>query len=72
MNCTNKQQETCEVEKFGCNGCYYNEKTADEKNIEFWEEEVQKALKDDDIMKAVGCRILANHLREKNGKDKVL
>lgn len=56
------------------NGCYYNEKTADEneKNIEFWEDEVQKALKDNDIMKAVGCRILANHLREKNGKDKVL
>lgn len=25
MNCTNKQQETCDVEKRGCNGCAYNE-----------------------------------------------
>lgn len=30
MTCTNKQQETCEVEKRGCNGCAYREKTADE------------------------------------------
>ena len=27
MNCTNKQQETCDVEKLGCDGCYYNNKT---------------------------------------------
>lgn len=72
MSVNFKEQETAECEKRGCSGCFYNEKTADEKNIEFWEEEVQKALQDDDIMKAVGCRILANHLREKNGKDKVL
>ena len=30
MNCTNKQQETAECEKRGCDGCYYNEKKADE------------------------------------------
>lgn len=30
MNCTNKQQETAECEKRGCEGCFYNEKTADE------------------------------------------
>lgn len=74
MNCTNKQQETAECEKRGCEGCFYNEKTADEteKNIQFWENEVQKHLKNNDIMQAVGCRLLANHLREKNGKDKVL
>lgn len=23
MNCTNKEQETCEVEKMGCIGCAY-------------------------------------------------
>lgn len=39
-----------------------NEET--EKNIEYWEEEVQKALKENDIMKAVGCRVLANQLRK--------
>lgn len=26
MNCTNKQQETAECEKRGCEGCYYNER----------------------------------------------
>lgn len=35
-----------------------------EKNIEFWEKEVQKALKEDNINRAIGCRILANKLRE--------
>lgn len=30
MNCTNKEQETAECEKRGCNGCAFNEKTADE------------------------------------------
>lgn len=30
MNCTNKEQETAECEKRGCEGCAYNEKTADE------------------------------------------
>ena len=24
--CTNKEQETCDVEKRGCEGCYYNRK----------------------------------------------
>ena len=24
MNCTDKEQETCQVEKMGCEGCYYN------------------------------------------------
>lgn len=30
MNCTNKEQETAECEKRGCEGCFYNEKTADD------------------------------------------
>lgn len=30
MKCTNKEQETCQVEKRGCEGCAYNEKSADE------------------------------------------
>lgn len=25
MNCTNKEQETCDVEKRTCEGCYYND-----------------------------------------------
>lgn len=38
------------------------------KNIEYWESEVQKALKEDNINKAIGCRILANKLRENIGE----
>lgn len=41
------------------------------KNIESWENEVQEALKNDDIMKAVGCRVLANHLRKSIGEEKI-
>lgn len=40
------------------------------KNIEYWESEVQKALKENNINKAIGCRILANKLREDIGEDK--
>lgn len=36
-------------------------------NIQKWEDEVQEALKEDDIMKAMECRILANHLRKSIG-----
>ncbi len=25
MKCTDKERENCQVEKMGCNGCYYNE-----------------------------------------------
>lgn len=42
------------------------------KNIEYWESEAQEALKQDDIMKAIGCRILANKLRENLLKEEVL
>lgn len=42
------------------------------KNIEYWENEVQIALKEKDIMKAVGCRILANNLRKDIGEKEVL
>lgn len=41
------------------------------KNIEYWENEVQQALKENDIMKAVGCRILANKLRESIGEESI-
>lgn len=39
------------------------------KNINFWESEVQKHLKNNDIMQAVGCRLLANDLRRSIGED---
>lgn len=29
MNCTNKQQETAECEKRGCEGCFYNQEVDD-------------------------------------------
>lgn len=39
------------------------------KNIEYWENEVQQALKENNIMKAVGCRVLANNLRKEIGEE---
>ena len=41
------------------------------KNIEYWESEVQKALKENNIMKAVGCRVLANNLRKDIGEKEI-
>ena len=41
------------------------------KNIEYWESEVQKALKENNIMKAVGCRVLANNLRRDIGEEEM-
>ena len=41
------------------------------KNIDYWESEVQEALKEGDIMKAVGCRILANNLRKDIGEENI-
>lgn len=41
------------------------------KNIEYWEKEVQKALEENNINKAIGCRILANKLRENIGEESV-
>ena len=38
------------------------------KNIEYWESEVQKALKENNIIKAVSCRVLANQLKKDIGK----
>ena len=46
------------------------EEIKQKKNIEFWESEVQKHLDNNDIMQAVGCRLLANHLRESIGEKK--
>ena len=39
------------------------------KNIEYWENEVQQALKENNIMKAVSCRVLANNLRNYIGEE---
>ncbi len=41
------------------------------KDIEYWESEVQKALKENNIMKAVGCRVLANNLRRDIGEEEI-
>jgi hypothetical protein len=27
MTCTEKERETCEYEKLGCEGCYYNKES---------------------------------------------
>lgn len=39
------------------------------KNIKYWENEVQQALEENNIMKAVGCRVLANQLRKDIGEN---
>lgn len=31
MNCTDKEQETCQVEKRGCEGCFYNKNEIEER-----------------------------------------
>lgn len=41
------------------------------KNIDYWESEVQEALKEGNIMKAVGCRVLANNLRKEIGEEEL-
>ena len=41
------------------------------KNIKYWEDEVQKALKENDIGKAIGCRVLANNLRKDLGEEEI-
>lgn len=41
------------------------------KNIEYWESEVQQVLKENNIGKAISCRILANKLREDIGEKSV-
>lgn len=41
------------------------------KNIEYWENEVKQALKENDIMQAVGCRVLANNLRKDIGEKEI-
>ena len=56
----------------GLNDNLFKESDIEEtkKNIEYWESEVQKALVENNISKAIGCRILANKLREDIGEDK--
>lgn len=41
------------------------------RNIEYWEKEVQEALKEKNIGKAISCRILANHLRKDIGEKEI-
>lgn len=41
------------------------------KNIEYWENEVKQALRENNIMKAVGCRVLANNLRKDIGEKEI-
>lgn len=41
------------------------------KNIEYWKNEVKQALRENNIMKAVGCRVLANNLRKDIGKKEI-
>ena len=44
MKCTNKEQETCQVEKMGCDGCAYREKSADEMFAELGYEKIDRKL----------------------------
>ena len=39
MKCTDKERQTCNVEKMGCEGCYYNEDN--DRDIEILEKELK-------------------------------
>ena len=41
------------------------------KNIDYWESEAQEAIKEGDIMKAIGCKVLANNLRRDIGEEEI-
>ena len=41
------------------------------KNIDYWESEAQEAIKEGDIMKATGCKVLANNLRRDIGEEEI-
>lgn len=43
-NCTSKEQETCQVEKMGCKGCYYDQVNST-KAKNFGKKEDKKCLK---------------------------
>ena len=45
MKCTDKEQETCNVEKLGCEGCAYAEE------IDVLREKVEKLTRDRDYYK---------------------
>lgn len=45
MNCTEKEQETCQVEKMGCEGCAYNT-SIDEENALKEIVQIEKILAD--------------------------
>ena len=45
MKCTDKERETCNVEKMGCEGCYYNEDN--DRDIEKLIEELTNARPDE-------------------------
>ena len=34
MKCTIKEQEKCNVEKLGCDGCYYNQRDIETNKVE--------------------------------------
>lgn len=46
------------------------EKKHTKKNIKYWENEKQRYLDNGDIMSAVQCEILAEHLRKEIGEAK--
>ena len=48
-----------------------NDREEIKENIEYWESEVQSALKEDDVIKAVQCRLLANYLRRSIGEEEI-
>lgn len=47
------------------------EKKQTKEYIEAWEREKDEALKENDIMRAIGCRLLANQLRKDIGEEEL-
>ena len=64
MKCTNKEQETCEVEKRTCEGCYYNDKDIDLTTVYMsgfydgekkWKDKIYKKINELDNVKYAEC-----------------
>ena len=71
MKCTEKEWDTCRVEKMGCKGCYYNEKefvtfTNDEEGINIYFQ--KDGIKVADILMGVAGTI--KMIMKETGKDK--
>ena len=51
MICSEKERESCNVEKLGCNGCYYNKPSKEE--IGEYKETLKDLIDDEDVYSSI-------------------